>query len=213
MTKESKNAKRVQRIWLVGVIAACLVSLVVGAFLYISFLNRSLEEQLAQNVMSVTSQQQQAFDRFIANDQERLHSYVEYFSQTPIRSSEDARDMLSLFAVVDAEYTVMCLDEGWARSSRYGEEHRLDEAQLEEYSALTGSGVRNDFTAIFSGTPKFGYYEAFTFAGTGYRGVIQKGYDRNEIQETFSLSFYDDQGYTFVVNQNGDIQMRPAVST
>ena len=213
MTKESKNAKRIQRTWLVGVIAVCLVSLVIGAFFYIRFLTHSLEEQLAQNVMSVTIQQQQAFDRFIVNDQERVHSYVEYFSQNPIRSSEDARNMLSLFAVVDAEYTVVCLDEGWARSSRYGEVRLLDEAQRKEYSGLTGSGVRNSFTAIFSGTPKFGYYETFTFAGTGHRGLIQKGYDRNQIQETFSLSFYGDQGYTFVVDRNGDILMRPAVST
>lgn len=121
--------------------------------------------------------------------------------------------MLSLFAVVDAEYTVMCLDHGWAYSSRHDEIHLLDEAELEEYGGLTGSGVREDYIALFSGNQKFGYYETFTFAGTGHRGVIQKGYNRNEIQDTFSLSFYDGAGSAFVVEKDGDILMRPAIST
>lgn len=208
MTKEAKKTEHIQRTLLVCVIVACLVSLVIGAFFYIRSVNRSVEEQLIQNVMSVTIQQQEALDRFIISDRERIHSYAEYLSEQPASGAEAAQAVLPLFAVVDAEYTVMCVGHGWAYSSRYEYEHRLTEDQLEEYGGLTGSGVRNSYTAIFSGDEKFGYYETFTFSDTGHQGVVQKGYDRTEIQETFSLSFYDGQGSAFVVDTDGDILMR-----
>ncbi|MDE6590840.1 MAG: hybrid sensor histidine kinase/response regulator, partial [Oscillospiraceae bacterium] len=42
-----------------------------------------------------------------------------------------------------------------------------------------------------------------------YNRQIQKSYDRSRVVESFSLSFYNGQGYSYVVNRDGDILLRP----
>ena len=48
------------------------------SFFYVSYLGNNLKEQSLQNVLAVT-RQQLAFDTFVSKDQERLHSYTDYF--------------------------------------------------------------------------------------------------------------------------------------
>ena len=49
-----------------------------------------------------------------------------------------------------------------------------------------GSGVRDAYTGPFSGTPRFCYYETFTFA-SGHKNLVWKGYDRSKVSRNFSL--------------------------
>ena len=204
MTKLSKKG---QRVWLVSLIVLCLIVILVGGIRYVSRLRSNLANQAIQNVMTVTAQQQQAFDNFIAGDQERLHSFAEYFSNNDISDPEEVQRQLTLFNDVDAIYSVMCLDDGWFCSNSSESIRQVAEEDLAYYSTLSGSGVRDSYIGLFSGEPKFGYYEAFTFAD-GCRGVIQKSYDRTKVSDTFSLSFYNDQGLAYVVNEKGEILLR-----
>ncbi len=202
-----KRRKKKQRIWLIVLIVACLGVIMVGGINYVSTLRGKLMDQAIQNVMTVTEQQQQAFDNFIAGDQERLHSFAEYFSRNEISGPEEVQRQLTLFDEVDAIYSVMCLDEGWFCSNATESIRQVNEEDLAYYSGLSGSGVRDSYIGLFSGEPKFGYYEAFTFSH-GHRGVIQKSYDRAKVSATFSLSFYDGQGLAYVVNEQGEILLR-----
>jgi len=199
--------KKHQQAILVTALAVCMVTIVVGGFHYIDKLRHNLQEHAIQNVMTVTSQQQQAFDSFISGDAERLHSFAEYFSTYPHSDPEDIRRMLTLFSEVDATYSVFCLDEGWYCINSSDEIQHLSEEEMEIYTSLEGSGVRDPFTSIFSGQSKFGLYECFDFSN-GHKGLIQKSYDRDKVSETFSLSFYDKQGLAYVVNKRGDILLR-----
>ena len=79
--------------------------------------------------------------------------------------------------------------------------------ELEIYSEFTGSGVRDPYIGLYTDDEKFGYYECFVFAD-GVRGLFQKGYDSTTISNDFSLSFYDDQGYAYIVNQQGDVLLQ-----
>jgi len=202
-----KRWKKHQRAWLIGLIIICLGVILFGGIHYVERLRENLGEQAVQNVLAVTKQQRQAFDTFIAGDRERLRSFAEYFSDNPHESPEDVRKMLKLFNEVDATYAVFCLDEGWYCINASNSIHYLSEDELEIYLPLKGSGVRDTFTSIFSGEPKFGIYESFNFAN-GHRGFIQKSYDRSKVSETFSLSFYDNKGLAYVVNRKGDILLR-----
>ncbi|MBD5552098.1 MAG: response regulator [Lachnospiraceae bacterium] len=203
-----KKIKKYQRSFLVGVIVICMGIIMAGGIRYIVTLRHNLQNNAIQNVMTVTKQQQQAFDTFIAEDQKRLHSYAEYFAQDS--SVEDVPQQILMLNESDAIYSVMCLDDGWFCSSVTEKIRQVeDEEKLAYYHSLTGSGVRDSFIGIFSGDPKFAYYETFTFSN-GHRGLIQKTYERAKVSETFSLSFYNDQGLSHVVNEDGDILLRPA---
>ena len=204
-----KKIKKNQRLLLVILVVICMGIILTGGIRYIRTMRNNLQDHAIQNVMTVTLQQQQAFDNFISADQERLHSYAQYFSANSDsgNAAEEIQKQLTMFQEVNAVYSVICLEEGWFCSSSSGNIRQVDEENLSYYRTLTGSGVRDTFTGIFSGAPRFGYYETFTF-GNGDTGLIQKSYDRSEVSEAFSLSFYNDQGLAYVVNQDGDILLR-----
>ncbi len=202
-----EKIKKSQRSLLVILIAICMGIIVAGGVNYIWTLRKNLQEHAISNVMTVTIQQQQAFANFISSDQERLHSYAESFSRSDCNNATEVQRRLSMFSEVDAIYSVICLDEGWFCSNESEEIRQVDEDKLSYYRSLKGSGVRDTYIGLFSGVPKFGYYEVFTF-NNGHRGLIQKSYDRTEVSEEFSLSFYNDRGLAYVVNQKGDILLR-----
>ncbi|MBD5133181.1 MAG: response regulator [Clostridiales bacterium] len=203
------KVKKNQRAWLVLLIVACLGAILIGGIYYVTALRGGLADQAVQNVLTVTLQQQQAFDNFISQDQERLHSFAEFFSRNEHGGAEEVCRQLTIFDEVDAIYSVICLDEGWFCSNASDKIRQLDEENLAFYNSLSGSGVRDTYIGLFTGDPKFGYYETFNFAN-GHRGLIQKSYNRTKVSETFSLSFYNDQGFAYVVNGDGDILLRSA---
>ncbi len=199
--------KKHQRFLMTSVIVICMMTILAGGIHYVASLRTNLEAQAIENVMAVTSQQQQAFDNFIALDQERLHSFAEFFAGGGDNTPAEIQRQLTMFNDVDAIYSVICLDEGWFCSNASENIRTVDEENLYFYKSLSGSGVRNSYTGLFSGNPKFGYYETFTFSN-GHKGLIQKSYERSKVSETFSLSFYNDQGHAYIVNQHGDILLR-----
>ncbi len=202
-----KKVRRHQRLVLIILIIVCMGIIMVGGVHYVEQLRDNLQNHAIQNVMTVTLQQQQALDSFISGDRERLHSFAKYFSGSDHNNPEEIQRQLTMFEEVDAIYSVICLDEGWFCSNASDKIRQVDEENLNYYRSLNGSGVRDTYIGLFSGNPKFGYYETFTF-NNGDRGLIQKSYDRTKVSETFSLSFYNEQGLAYVVNQDGDILLR-----
>ena len=206
MNVETKKNQR-KRIWLVILIVICMGIILIGGLGYVNRLRNNLRENAIQNVMTVTVQQQQAIDNFITGDRERLHSFADFYSVTNDIDAEEVWRQLGLFSEVDATYSVMCLDEGWFCSNIFDDIRQVGEENLRFYRSLEGSGVRSAYDGLFSGVPKFGYYEAFVFKN-GHRGLIQKSYDRTKVSEEFSLSFYNDQGLAYVINTQGEILLR-----
>ena len=105
-----KKMKKYRQLWLILPIVFCLGVIVYGGINYISNLRTKLTEQAIENVLTVTRQQRQSFDNFIAADRERLHSYADYFSKHDDSGPESAQELLSLFDDVKAVYAVACLD-------------------------------------------------------------------------------------------------------
>ena len=202
-----KKSKKMQRVSLVVLIAVCMGIILIGGLSYVGRLRNNLRKNAIQNVLTVTVQQQQAFDSFITSDRERLHRLAEYYAGSDYTTAEEVHRQLMMFKEAGSIYSAMCLTEGWFCSNATDIIRHLTEEQLEEYLGYEGSGVRSAFMGLFSGEPKFGYYEVFTF-GSGHTGIVQKSYDRAKISEEFSLSFYNDRGLAYVVNAEGDILLR-----
>ncbi|MBD5460277.1 MAG: response regulator [Lachnospiraceae bacterium] len=199
--------KKYQRTLLVILIVIGTGIILAGGIGYFYMLQSNLTASAIQDVMNVTMQQQQAFDSFISRDRERLHEYADYFSQNSHDNPEEIRNLLPLLRETDAACVVICLDEGWACNSMLDGVFQLDEDELNTYRSLSSSGIRDNFIGVFSGASKFGYYETFTFSD-GHKGLIEKGYDRSMMPETFTLSLYNGQGYGYILDRNGDILLR-----
>ena len=204
-----ENVKKYRQLWLVLPIVFCLGVIVYGGIIYINNLRDNLTEQAIENVLTVTRQQQQAFDNFISADRERLHSYADFFSKYEDIGPEDAQEMLTLFDDVKAVLSVSCLNEGWLATSADYDYQYMSDTSLETYRAFEGSGVRSAYESIFSQEQMFGYYETFYFS-SGHKGIVQLSYEVDKFTDAFSLSFYNGHGLNYVVNQGGDILLRSA---
>ncbi|MDE7259646.1 MAG: hybrid sensor histidine kinase/response regulator, partial [Lachnospiraceae bacterium] len=185
----------------------CIGVILWGGIHYISSLRASLMEQAVHNVLTVTMQQQQAFDNFLAQDLERVHSYAEYLAQGDSDDEEGIRRWLHAYDEVNALYLVFNLETGSFYSNGTYDVNQLENEDLILYGELSGSGVQEPYTGLYADDMRLGYYESFTFAD-GARGLIQKSYDSSKVSEDFSLSFYNDQGLAYVVNREGDILIR-----
>ncbi len=202
-----KKIQKNQSIRLGLLIVVCMGIILAGGFRYISSLRVKLTEQAVHNVLAVTQQQQQALDNFISGDQERLHSFAKYLAQGDSSDQEYIQHWLNTFSHVDAFYSVIDLKTGHYYNNKTYEVYQMSSEELEAYRELSGSGVRNTYTGLYTDDTMFGYYESFTF-DDGVSGLIQKSYDGSKISKTFSLSFYNDQGLAYVVNRRGDILLR-----
>lgn len=208
IASKKENGSKIYR-YIVAIV--CFACILVGGFRYVNAVQNNLMKLAVSNVLTVTQQQQQAFDNFITKDRERLHSYVMDFTAYNFEDAESIRSKLSLFSEVEALYTLINLETGDYYNNKTTEMLRMTEEELALYSELSGSGVRSLYTGLYAEGERFGYYESFTFSD-GSRGLFQKGYDAAEITEEFSLSFYNEQGTAYVIGKQGDILMRPHAS-
>ena len=203
-----EKIRKHKRILLTMLIAVCVGTILYSGVRYLVRMRDRLELNERQHAMDMTLLQKQAVDDYIRDDRERLHKYTEYFANMPVSGPDEILDWLAMFADVNAvDYGIVCFDEGLAYSSNSDQVIRLEEAQLREYRGLTGSGVRDGFTGVFSGEPRFSYYETFTFLN-GHHGLLQKSYSRSALTGISSLSAYNDLGYGFILDQKGDILRR-----
>ena len=205
-----EKVKKHQRALLVALIAVCMGAALAGGVQYFKKLQNNLLSSAIQDVMNVTLQQKQSFDDFISMERERLHDCAEYFSQNG--HDEDLQDLLAVFAGADANFAVICLEDSWIYSGKYGKVMHSEPEEMDEYNGLSGSGIRDNYVGLTSGVPKFAFYESFTFRN-GHPGLVQKSYDRSKVLETFSLSLYNGQGYGYILDSNGDILMRSVENT
>ena len=204
-----EKIRKYQRILLAGLIIICMGSMALGAVIYLNNVKDNLKSDAIQDVMDRTLQQRQAFENFVSEDRERLHTYADYFAMLEDMTDQLAHDQLQMIEDADSVYSVLCLDDGWACSSRreYPDVIQLNEEQLTFFRSLSDKGLWDNYTGIFTGVPMFGYYETFTFQN-GHRGLVQKAYERSRVLETFTLSIYDGQGFGYILNPEGDILLR-----
>jgi len=202
-----KKVQKNRRTRLSLLIVICMGIILWGGLHYISSLRSKLTEQAVHNVLTVTMQQQQAFDNFLSGDRERLHSFAQYLAQSDSDDTEYIRQWLNTFGDVDAYYSVIDLETGRFYNNKTHKIYQMEDEELTLYREFSGSGVRNPYTGLYSDDMMFGYYECFTFAD-GAKGLIQKSYDSRKVSKAFSLSFYNNQGLAYVVNDRGDILLR-----
>lgn len=202
-----KKKQRNRRTYLSLLIIACMGIILLGGIHYISSLRVKLMDQAVHNVLTVTMQQQQAFDNFLSGDKERLHSFARYLEKCDSDDTEDINQWLNTFNEIEASYSIIDLESGKRYNNRNSDIDKVGDEELEFYRGFSGSGVRDPYKGEDTEDMMFGYYERFSFADD-VSGLILKSYDRSKVSKDFSLSFYNDQGFAYVVNKSGDILLR-----
>lgn len=199
--------KTVQRrsILLLVVLSVGLI-LISGAY-YLRSMQRALWNKSVTDILEVTAQGRHALDTYIEKDMEMLHRLS---AEMSMEDSDDEGNIHSIMKMADGSddsYICVNLDTGMAYSGLMETGYLMAPDQLEVISALEGKGVREPFLDGYTGIWMIGYYEQFDWRD-GSRGIMQKTMPLREIAERFSLSFYNNTGFSYVVNREGGILVR-----
>lgn len=196
-----------QKLNLILLVAASVAAVIAGGLAYIAGVQRSLWNKSVTDILEVTAQGGHALDTYIEKDMEMLHWLAAGLASEDSGSEAFLKEEMQLASCTPASYFCVNLDTGLLYTDPLTEGWPLDSYQLEQFRSFHGSGIRKPFLDGRTGVWTIGYYERFLFKD-GVEGFVQKTQPLSEIAERFSLSFYDNTGFSYVVDRSGEILIR-----
>jgi len=190
--------------------ALIVVILLVGGTMYISSVQASLWNLTVNNLKEITEQGGHSFEVYLRKDLQSVHGLAQSISQSPsddvdyiarrLRAFNDSPDQFF--------YTVVDLNREVFYSTETAEFcNPLPEDRLDLYRSLSGSGVEGPYVSEANGERNLGSYECFTFAD-GVPGLVRRAKPLSLVVDEFSLSFYEGEGVSYIVDREGNILVR-----
>lgn len=185
-----------------------LAALFVGAvlsvltFLFIQTVQNQLWEQSIQTIMESTGQGCNTLKIQLQDDFEAMGAVARKLKDIP--EEEDLAALIDNYAQVETGINLYMedgrglpsdaqIDEKVSQALQISrEEHGIIDPHI---SSVTGMNVFNLYIRIQMGDGTIGY--------------LVKEYEVENIVDTFSLSFYNGEGFSYVVNQQGRVLIRP----
>lgn len=192
-------------------IAALLIlsiaAILTGGFYYITNVQHSLWLKSVTDILEVTAQGRHALDTYIEKDLELLHWLAVDLSQADPGDPDALQNRLLRSGGTQAASQCVDLSSGLLYSNHAEAPLKLEADELEAFAAMQNTGVLEPFLDIHTGVRMIGYYERITWPD-GTNGVATRTQPLSEVAERFSLSFYNNTGFSYVVNREGDILIR-----
>lgn len=188
-------------------ILAAVAVIIGGGAYYITGVQDALWNKAVTDILEVTDQGRHALDIYIEKDAEALHLTATALGNEASNDEKALRDILYRFRNNGMSELCVNLDSGTVYTDFLPKGYPLEDAQLGIFRALQGRGVREPFLDGRTGVWNIGIYERFHFTD-GAEGYVQKSQPLAAIAERFSLSFYENTGFSYVVDRDGDILIR-----
>lgn len=181
--------------------------LIIGGNYYISSMQNALWSQSVSDILEVTSQGTHALEIYLKKDLAMMDRLTINLSKYNSTDEMAILDKLELFGTTGGCFNVIDLERGVQYTNGIEGSFLIEADSLEAYKTLEGKGLRGLYYDERTGQTMFGYYEQFVFAD-GVPGISQAGWLMSDVEEEFILSFYNDAGFSYIVNFEGDIIVR-----
>ena len=190
---------------ILSLVAAALI--VVGGVLFILSVRTSLWTKSVTDVLEVTAQGRHALDTYLEKDLETIHILADELADSAGTYAVAIQNKINFPHEDDTTYLCVELASQTVYTNFTSIGNPVGEEDLAFLAGLVGSGIREPFFDGYTGVRKIAVYERFVFAD-GSPGFVQKTQTLESVSERFSLSFYDNSGFSYVVNRTGDVLMR-----
>jgi len=184
-----------------------VVLIFAGSVYHLNSIQRSLWKQSISEVLEVTQQGNHSFEIFLEKDSEVVKSLSEILSKIDSDNQAAIVDVLDNIYNKFVFYDVYDLENGLCYVGNKNKAIKMTDEALDKYRSLPKSGFLGPYLNTYTGQRTLGYYEHFTFKN-GTEGIVQRGELISNISNEFSLSFYDNTGFSYIVNKDGDILLR-----
>lgn len=183
--------------------------IVFSGLYYISGVRQSLWNKSVTDILEVTAQGSHALDTYIEKDFDTLHLFTSNLAGLSSDDPQAINEQLRVFDVSD-NATYVCID--MASGEAYANlalplPNVSAEQMAQQFDVLAEQGIREPFLNSATGVRSMGVFERFTFAD-GTSGLAQKMRPLQTVAERFSLSFYNNAGFSYVINTSGDVLLR-----
>ncbi len=207
MPMREKNRRRLLLAVGMTVVIIIVIGMILGANYYIDNMRQAMWLQSVTDVLEISEQGAHAFEVYINQGFAMLEGRASNFAQYASFDQDAIENKLDLYEDGDPTFVVIDLTNRMIYfNSRESMELPEDEAEM--YLTLPDRGLLEPYLNEKLGLRMIGYYERFQFSD-GALGMVRKGYLLSDVAEEFSLSFFDDTGFSYIVNSSGDIVIRP----
>lgn len=186
---------------------ASAICILTASVAFVSDVKSLLWEKSVTDIIEVTQQGAHALDTYIEKDYDTLHLFVKELKETKASDKKTIQSIIQIFEEENTAFYCSDLASGYTYSNLPESIPRMEQKQINTMLALSGTSIRSPFLDGYTGVKTIGVYERFTFQD-GTEGLAQKTRPLSTMTERFSLSFFDQTGFSYVVNKEGDVVIR-----
>jgi signal transduction histidine kinase/DNA-binding response OmpR family regulator len=199
---------RKSRILFVGLSGVILIVVIAMATIFINMMRNSLWDTLAMNTLELTKQGATSISTKLDNEEVTVSNLSGFLSTIASSDVEEIKNTVLIYTKEEeTELIVFDINHGLAYTTAMDEPQVTTEGQLEQISDYGQEGWVTPFYSIYDGKQYIAFYEKFTFTD-GVEGIIRKNLSVKGLGEEYSLSFYDGQGYSYIIDETGNIIVR-----
>ena len=200
--KKGRPSVTKKKITLTALLIAGVLSLF--AFLFVQDVSRQLWRQSVNTIRESTRQGLNTLQVQLRREFETIGAMALRLKAVPSTRREVLENDLANYSMLD-EGTRLYLEDGTC----YPTAEERDEAATDLlFAESRKSGILDPHISSVTGVNVFDLYVRVTFQD-GCAGYLVKEYEVEDIVDSFSLSFYDDAGFSYVVDVDGDVLIRP----
>lgn len=191
-----------KKIALLAICVGAILSLI--AVLFVQGVRERLWKQSVSTIMESTQQGCNTLKVQLSDEYQSMESVAEYVEKVPADQKEMLEDMVGNYGKVDSSVSLYLSD-----GSGYPFDMQMDEEVMKAVADTdSGKGIINPHISSVTGINVFDLFVKVNLQD-GTEGYLIKEYEIDSIVDTFSLSFYNDAGFSYVIDGDGDVLIRP----
>lgn len=187
-------------------LAAIFVGAILGGItvLFVNAVREQLWRQSVNTIMESTQQGRDTLQVQLRGEYESMGAFGTHLGEYTAGQTGELEDTVSRFGEADKGITLY-LEDG----SSYPAGSQTDEKALEVLAGVDqAGGIIDPHISSVTGANVFQLYLRVTLKD-GTAGYLLKEYEVESIVDSFSLSFYNDSGFSYVVDAEGNVLIRP----
>lgn len=207
----ARNAKILKLIGAVAGLVVVVVAAIILGYVYIFGMQQSLWGQLVQNVTEVTYQGAHTFETYLTKEKEIVDRFKGRFESETIMEDEKILEVLKEYKTEEDIFSFTVINPDGTGKIFYASldagEELTQEDVIERFEGYGNEGVTEPYLNRLTGQLTLGYYVRIQLAD-GKEAIVRKGTRMTVLREKYLLSFFNDTGFSYIVNSEGEIMIR-----
>ncbi|MCD2491588.1 response regulator [Lacrimispora sp. NSJ-141] len=173
-------------------------------FLFINAVQEQLWQQSITTILEATQQGRNTLQVQLRREYEAMGTLTLHLKEYESTQQEDLDEFLADYSTVDTGVSLYLQNGGC-----YPLGVQMDENVADRLEGIDErNGIIAPHISSVTGVNVFDLYVRVTFQ-EGVRGYLVKEYQVDQMVDTFTVSFYQDAGFSYVVDTQGNVLIRP----